>query len=107
MSSRYNTDGMLVLGGKIDEPKMNVLESIEYSIAFDVTCWSQESRRLAWIYTVIFGVPTDEDEDDDGWHFSDTMKKWGWDERDKQRAIEYHKQWEKAKELLGQTVKWE
>ena len=101
MSNPYNTDGILVYPdlGK-QEITRNALENIECTIAFDVKCWDQADRRSAWIHTIVFGVPEDEDENDDGWHFSDTMKEYGWDEEDKQRAIKYHEQWKKAKALL-------
>ena len=103
MSNRYNTDGLYVYPATDkSENIINALESIECAIAFDVKCWEQTDKRCAWIHAIIMGI--DEDEDDDGWHFSDTMKKYGWDETDKKRAIEYHKQWERAKKLLGATL---
>ena len=58
MSSRYNTDGMLVFPGSETEPIMNPLESIACTIAFDVRDWF-EDRRSAWIYCIVFGLEDD------------------------------------------------
>ena len=96
MSNRYNTDGMLVLPDDINGPKMNVLESIECAIAFDVRDWSA-SRRSAWIYAIVF------EWDAEAW--SDFRERYGWDEEDIARAKMYHEQWETLK-TVAEGLLW-
>ena len=92
MSRGYNTDGMLTFPESANSTtKLNALESIECAIAFDVRDWGAD-RRSAWIYAVVFG-----------WTFEDAMdemcKRFGWDEEDRERAEEYHRQWETLKKV--------
>lgn len=95
MSRRYNTDGMLVLPDDITGPKLNVLESIECAIAFDVRDWSA-SRRSAWIYAIVF------EWDAEAW--SEFRECYGWDDEDIKRAKQYHEQWEALKKKLEEDA---
>lgn len=95
MSKPYNTDGLLTFPETDEKPiTLNAFESIECAIAFDVRDWGTE-RRSAWIYAIVFGWDCE-----GSWH--EFAEKFGWDEEDRQRAIEMHRQWERAKE-----IKWE
>lgn len=94
MSRRYNTDGMLVYPYDGTGPKLNALESIECSIAFDVHDWAA-SRRTAWIYAIVFGWGDEWDE---------MREAFGWDEEDIARAKMYHEQWEMLKKKLREET---
>lgn len=95
MSNPYNTDGMLTFPQSDSGPlTTNAFESIECAIAFDVRDWA-EDRRSAWIYAIVFGWDYE-----DAW--DEVAKKFGWDDKDQQRAKKMHEQWERAK-----AMKWE
>ena len=91
MSNRYNADGMLVYPDDGTGPKLNALESIERTIAFDVHDWAS-SRSDAWIYAIVFGW------DNEAW--SEFRECYGWDEEDIARAKMYHEQWERVKWMI-------
>ena len=97
MSNSYNTDGMLTFPNDNGHIK-NALESIQTTIAFDVSDWS-EDRRKAWIYAIVFGWDWDSEETCEYFY-----KKFKWDQEDRGRAIVLHKQWLKAKELLSKEL---
>ena len=88
MSNAYNTDGLLTFPAS-DGEIQNCLESIECAIAFDVRDWGND-RRSAWIYGIVFGW--DEESLDE---FS---KQYGWDNADKIRLADLHRQWLGLKE---------
>lgn len=93
MSSRYNTDGMLVFPGSETEPIMNPLESIACTIAFDVRDWF-EDRRSAWIYCIVFGL------EDDTELRQECRDKFHWDEDDFERVNKLHSIYETLRNNL-------
>ena len=100
MSNQFNTDGMFTIPNDNSPITMNVLESVECTIAFDVRDWS-EDRRSAWIYGIVFGWGVDYDEFD---ALEDICKKFGWDKDDVKRMMMLHKQWKWAKKLIEEKM---
>ena len=90
MSSSYNTDGMFVFPEIVENQNLNALESIECAIAFDVRDWGAD-RRSAWIYAIVFGYY------EGAWEA--IAERHGWDDEDRKRAEEYHRQWKKLKKV--------
>jgi hypothetical protein len=92
MSNPYNTDGLYTFPASNVEIH-NCLESIECAIAFDVRDWSSD-RRSAWIYGIVFGW----DEES----FDELSKQYGWDNADKIRLADLHRQWLDFKEAKNE-----
>lgn len=96
MSIAYQTDGPLYIGrGK--PPVMNAMESVADAIAYDVHDWF-ENRRTAWIWCIVYGV-----DDDESWEYF--VKMHNWDDEDRARARELHRQWEWADKTLWEMQK--
>lgn len=83
MSAGYNTDGLFTFP-QTESPTLNCFESIECTIAFDVSDW-QSNRRQAWIYGIVFGIDCED--------FEDCKRRFKWDDADIERLKKYHKQW--------------
>lgn len=67
----------------------NPLEYIECIIAFDVSDWSEDSRRAA-IYAIVFGLDDEMYQElKDEFHWSDTAI---------ERLKKFHEEWERLKE---------